>query len=79
MRLNSSSLICLCPASSTDMYLHWPIFFVHCFGGGNLGFLVIFFVNVDAWGEHDGVTVAVGDGVVALPAFDVVVLFFFFF
>jgi hypothetical protein len=75
MRLNSSSAVCLCSHSSTDTYFHRPIFVVRCFGWGYWGFFVVFFVDVDAWGEHGGTTVAVGDGVFALPALDVVVFF----
>jgi hypothetical protein len=57
------------------MYLHWLIFFVGGFGEGNLGFFVVFFfVDTDAWWEHGGATVAVGDGVVASSTLDVVVL-----
>jgi hypothetical protein len=75
MRLNSSSLICLSFHSSADTYLHQPIFFVGGFGNGNRGFFVVFFfVNVDAWGEHGGAAVAVGDGIVASPTLDIVVL-----
>jgi hypothetical protein len=74
MRLNSSSVVCLSAHSSADTYLHWPIFFVCGFGEGNQGFFVIFFfVNVDAWGEHGGAAVAVGDGVFASPTLDIVV------
>jgi hypothetical protein len=74
MRLNSSSLICLSAHSSADTYLHRPIFFVRTFKGGNFGFFVIFFfVDVDAWGEHGGTAMAVSDGVVALSALDIIV------
>jgi hypothetical protein len=74
MRLNSSSLVCLFAHSSADMYLHRPIFFVRGFIGGNRGFFVVFFfAEADAWGEHGGTAVAVCDGVVTSPAFDVVI------
>jgi hypothetical protein len=74
MRLNSSSLVCLSAHSSADTYLHRPIFFVGIFGGGNLGFFVVFFfVDVDAWGEHGGTAMAVSDGVFAWPTLDVIV------
>jgi hypothetical protein len=72
MRLNSSSLICLSAHSSTDTYLHRPIFFVGGFGKGNCGFF--FLVMGDAWGEHGGTAVAVGNGIVASPTLDVIVL-----
>jgi hypothetical protein len=75
MRLNSSSMVCLCSHSSADTYLHQLIFVVRCFSWGYWGFFVFFFVNVDAWGEHGGATVAVGDGVLASPTLDVVVFF----
>jgi hypothetical protein len=56
------------------MYLHQPIFFVGGPGEGNFGFFVVFFfIDIDAWWEHGGATVAIGDGVVASPALDVVV------
>jgi hypothetical protein len=56
------------------MYLHRPTFVVCSFGRGNRGFFVVFFfVDIDAWGEHGGATVTVGDGVFTSPTFDVVV------
>jgi hypothetical protein len=74
MCLNSSSLVCLSTHSSADTYLHRPIFFVGGFSDGNLGFFVVFFfVNIDSRGEHNGAAMAVGDGIVASPALDVVV------
>jgi hypothetical protein len=74
MRLNSSSLVCLSAHSLADTYLHRPIFFVGGFGDGNRSFFgVFFFVNVDAWGEHSGAAVAVSNGIVASPAFDIIV------
>jgi hypothetical protein len=54
------------------MYLHRLIFFVGGFGKGNRGFVVVFFfVPVDAWGEHGGTAVAVGDGVVTPSTLDI--------
>jgi hypothetical protein len=74
MRLNSSSLVCLSAHSSADTYLHRLIFLVRGFGEGNRGFFVVFFfVNVDAWGEHSGAAVTVGDGVFASSALDIIV------
>jgi hypothetical protein len=75
MRLNSSSKVCLCPSSSTNMYLHRPIFVVCCFGWGYWGFFVVFFVDVNVQGKHDGAAVAVGDGIVTLSTQDVIVVF----
>jgi hypothetical protein len=74
MRLNSSSLVCLSAPSSADTYLHWPIFFVGGGGEGNFGFFdVFFFIDIDAWWEHGGTAVTVGDGVVASSTCDVVI------
>jgi hypothetical protein len=74
MRLNSSSLVCLCTHSSANTYLHQPIFFVGGFGEGNFGFFVVFFfVDVNVWGEHGGATMAIGDGVFASPTLNVVI------
>jgi hypothetical protein len=74
--LNSSSVVCLSFHSSADTYLHRPTFVVRGFGRGNWGFFVVFFfVNVDARGEHGGTAVAVGNGVFALSTFDVIIFF----
>jgi hypothetical protein len=74
MHLNSSSVVCLSLHSSANTYLHQPTFVVRSFSRGNQGFFVIFFfIDIDTWGEHGGAAVAVGDGVFASSAFDVVV------